>query len=69
MAGCEERLRLFVQYQESMQAYAEAVGSLAAVKYMPHDEHERLSQATEKAREESVAARERLDRHIAEHGC
>jgi hypothetical protein len=68
MAGCEERARLLVEYQNLMQVYAEAIGRLT-IKYISQLEYERRSQAAEKGRQDSIAARERLDRHISEHGC
>jgi hypothetical protein len=69
MSGnCEERLRLFVEYQNLMQAYGEAIGRLT-VKYISEAERKHRSEAANKARQASVEARELLDRHNAEHGC
>jgi hypothetical protein len=56
--ACDQRLGLLVEYQNLMQAYAEAIGRLA-VKYISQAEHQHLSEAADKARQDSVAARER----------
>ena len=65
---CEERLRLLLEYQRLTQAYSTTIGYMV-VTGISQAEYERLCLAIEKARQDSVDARKRLDRHIAEHGC
>ncbi len=65
---CEERLRLLVEYQRATLAYSTMIGDMA-VRHIPRVDYERISLATDKARQTSIDARKRLERHIAEHGC
>jgi hypothetical protein len=65
---CEEKLSLLLAYQRLGQGYSEAISKMTRGNISSAD-YQRLSIATEKARIASIAARDRLNRHIAEHGC
>jgi len=68
--SCEEKTRLLLEYQRTTEVYSTAVGDVAKnIGVVSKSEYERLHQAAEEARHESFAARERLDRHVAEHHC
>lgn len=67
---CEEKKRLMQEYQRTTEIYSAAVNDLAKkMGVVLKPEYERLSAATEKARHTSADARDRLERHIAQHGC
>ena len=65
---CEERVALLVEYQRLTQAYSVAIGNMA-VRQMSPNQYLQLCVTAEKARQASMGAREKLNRHIAEHGC
>jgi len=64
---CGDKLRLLVQYQQTMESYSAAVGALAE-RYLTEVEHGPLALVAENAREISIEARAALNRHIDEHG-
>jgi hypothetical protein len=67
---CEKKTTLLQEYQRTTKVYSNAVADLAKnIGVVSKLEYERLHQITEEARHESFAARDRLDRHIAEHHC
>jgi hypothetical protein len=66
--ACKEKLRLLIDYQRLTLAYSKAIGDMA-VRGISLSEYRHLRAATEKARRCSVDARDRLERHIYEHGC
>jgi hypothetical protein len=68
MQTCDEKLRLLVEYQGVTQAYSAAIAKMV-VKGISQAEYRHFRALTEKARHSSMAARDRLERHIAEHGC
>jgi hypothetical protein len=65
---CEEKLRLFVEYQRLAAEYSAFVAKLA-LRFLSESEQEWLRAAAETARAASLQARERLQSHIAEHNC
>jgi len=65
---CEEKLALLTEYQRLSQAYSIAIGDMC-VRNVPAMEYRRLCTTTEEARVASGRARDRLDTHVAEHGC
>jgi len=65
---CEEKLSLLVEYQQLTQVLSTAIGKMA-VRGISQFEYDRLSRESEWVREASIEARQRLNRHIAEHGC
>ena len=67
-ASCDERIRLLVEYQRATAEYSAAVGDLAA-RIISVSEYKQLSASAKTARQASIDARERLERHIAEHHC
>lgn len=69
-ANCEEKTALFVAYQQAAELYANAVAELISkMGLLPKNDYETLSTATEQARHLSLYAKERLECHIAAHGC
>ena len=65
---CERKLSLLIEYQRSGKTYSDAISEMAAGD-ISSAEYQRLSTETERARVASIEARDRLNRHIAEHGC
>jgi hypothetical protein len=65
---CEEKLRLLVEYQKLVQVYSAAIAEMSLAPNS-HVDDPFLREATNKARHASQAARQRLEQHIAEHGC
>jgi hypothetical protein len=65
---CEEKLRLLVDYQRLTVEHSRSIGNMA-VRGMTTGDYERMASQTEKARFAVAEARNRLNRHIAEHGC
>lgn len=65
---CEEKLRLLVAYQQPTSAYCSAVSNMMILR-ISEEEFARLRDAAEKARRDSVAARDALEQHVKEHGC
>src|SRR5581483_1205842 len=67
---CEEKAQLMREYQRTTELYAAAVNNLAKkMGVLLKAEYDRLNAATETARHASADARDRLQRHIAQHGC
>ena len=66
--ACPAKIALFVAYKAAADEYAKAVGILIRVQTL-RPEYGRLDRETDDARFQSVAARKKLDKHIAEHGC
>ena len=68
--NCEEKTSLLVAYQEATQAHSNDLAELAKkVGVASRDEYSKLHGATELARYRSLDAKDRLERHIEEHGC
>jgi len=65
---CDEKLALLAEYQRLTQLYSAAIGGMVPHRISPGD-YQDLSAAAEKARQSAAQARERLNRHIAKHGC
>jgi hypothetical protein len=69
-ANCEEKTSLLVAYQAAAEAYSHAVAELAKkVENTPKGEYSKLHDAAELARYRSLDAKDRLQRHLEEHGC
>lgn len=67
---CDDKSRLIQEYQRTAEFYCAAVNNLAKkIGIVQKAEYERLSAATEKARYLSADAHDRLEHHIAKHGC
>ena len=68
--NCEEKMRLLVAYQTATDAYSKAVAELVTKMGVTRKaEYEALNTAAEQTRYASLDARDRLERHKAEHGC
>ena len=68
--NCEERTHLLIAYQIATEKYSTAVSVLAKkMGTTAKPEYDKLNRAAEQARYESLDARDRLERHRAEHGC
>ena len=68
--NCEEKTRLLIAYQATREKYSTAVSELAKkMGTTPKLEYDNLHRLAEQARYESLDARDRLERHTAEHGC
>jgi hypothetical protein len=61
-------MALLAKYQRLTQVYSAAIGEMVPRRLSPGD-YADLSATAEKARQAAVAARDRLNRHVAEHGC
>jgi ABC-type transporter Mla subunit MlaD len=69
-ANCEDKLRLLMAYQAATEAYSKAVSELATkIGVTRKAEYDKVNRAAEQARYASMDARDRLERHTAEHGC
>jgi hypothetical protein len=66
--ACDEKLRLFAEYQLLMQAYT-ATMSEVVMRGTPYSEYGHVCAGTGKARHDSIAAWDRLERHVTQHGC
>jgi len=67
---CPEKLRLMTEYNQTTNEYSLAVSvQLEKMGIVPKLEYRKVQQATEKARHISADARDKLERHIAQHGC
>jgi hypothetical protein len=67
---CEEKTYLLNEYQRATEAYSAELRELTEkIGIVGKAEYDRLNEATEKARHISADARDRLQRHIAQHGC
>ena len=61
---------MLLEYQRTTEVYSAAVAALAKnIGVVSKAEYEQLHRVVEEARHVSAAARERLERHIAEHNC
>ena len=69
--GCDEKTTLRNAFQTASESYSRAVMELSkSIGTASHDVHYKtLHRAVEQARRLSTEARDRLERHIAEHGC
>jgi hypothetical protein len=65
---CDEKIALLMQYQRLTFVYSAAIAEMVPRRLSPGD-YQQLSAAAEKARQAAVEARDRLNRHIAEHSC
>ena len=68
LATCEEKLRLMFDYECRMLAYSRANGQ-TVVRILSQSEYRNIRAIAEKARHSFDDARDRLERHIAQHGC
>jgi hypothetical protein len=67
---CEEKTGLLLEYQRTTGTYAAAVSELVRqMGVVQKTEYDRLNQIAEQARHVSADARDRLERHIAQHDC
>ena len=67
-SACDEKLRLFVEYQRLMQAYTAALSEVV-MRGTSYSEYGPLCADAEKAHHDSIAAWDRLERHVTQHGC
>jgi len=65
--NCEEKTRLLFAYQWSAERYSKVLE--LAKKVDSKLEYRQLCSVIEQVRNESVEARNLLERHLAEHGC
>ena len=65
---CDEKIALLQAYQRLTYVFSAAIGELVPLR-LSRGDYRDLSAAAEKARRAAEEARERLNRHIAEHGC
>src|SRR5262249_53119243 len=66
--ACPDKLRLLVEYQKSVQAHTATISDLV-IEILSLEQWNRLKAAADSARDASNEARDRFERHIAEHGC
>ena len=67
---CRQKLRLLDVYNRATNMYSEAVILQASeIGFVSKAGHQALRENSNDARQLSADARERLDRHIADHGC
>ena len=67
---CEEKTRLLLEYQKATEMYSQKVAELAKnIGIIAQAEYKWLTKVSEACRHESADARDRLERHIAQHGC
>jgi hypothetical protein len=68
--GCDEKTKLRSAFQSASESYSKAVVQLSkSIGSVSLVHHNTLHRAAEQARRLSIEARDRLERHIAEHGC
>src|SRR5262245_31435215 len=68
--GCDEKAKLRSAFQSASESYSRAVVELSkSIRTASPVRYETLNRAAEQARQLSVEARDRLERHIAGHGC
>ena len=68
--NCEEKVQLLQEYQIASEAYALSVSDLSKkIGVASRVEYQQLRDSAATCRYHSAAARDRLDRHIAQHGC
>jgi hypothetical protein len=65
---CDEKIALLGEYERLTFVYTAAIGEMVP-RRLSHGNYLKLCAAAEKARREAVEARDRLHRHVAEHGC
>ena len=68
---CAEKLRLLSEFQKATRLYSTRVGAMeeATAGIIPTAEFVRLNKIATEAREKSLDAYERFQKHQAEHGC
>jgi len=67
---CPEKNRLLNEVQKATEAYSATLRELVErIGVVGRAEYDRLNKAAEEARRLSSEARDRLERHIAQHGC
>ena len=67
---CEDKRLLLADYNQSTKIYATAVSDLTAkMGVVSKDEYIRLHDFAEACRGDCGIVRNRLEHHIAEHGC
>jgi len=68
---CEEKLRLLSAYRNAATLYSARVALMAEIAggLLPKSEFTRLSKTESLAHEKCVETRERLYKHMDEHGC
>jgi uncharacterized membrane protein len=76
LLGCDEKTKLRSAFQSASESYSRAVvklsrsiGAASDAAAASHVNYDKLHRAAEQARRLSIEARDRLERHIAEHGC
>ena len=70
MLGCDEKTNLRSAFQSASESYSRAVVKLSrSIGTAANSNYDKLHRAAEQARRVSIEARDRLERHIAEHGC
>ena len=71
MSLCPEKLQLLAEYNQAIRNYTKSISSwIAAIRSeASRPALQKLQVDTEDARREFVAARARLNDHIAEHRC
>jgi hypothetical protein len=68
--GCDEKTSLRNAFQHASESYSRAVVKLSkSIGTVSDVNYSKLHQATQQARRLSIEARDRLERHIAEHHC
>ena len=66
---CEEKRRLFAEYQEAAANYTQLVRQLAHVAGAVNTQFEFVNRRVQTARKLSIDARDRLRKHTVEHKC
>jgi hypothetical protein len=67
---CPERITLLGEYNYATAAYAQAVERLQRrIGVSSRYEYEELKRSSEQARSTAERARNRLEEHVARHGC
>ena|ERR1041385_419110 len=67
---CTKKVQLLQEYQKATEVYSLAVTDLVKkIGIVAKVEYERLTDLSEICRDRSSHARDRLNRHVAEHGC
>lgn len=70
LSSCEEKQRLLLEYERSIEMYSSAVSELARqTGIISQEEYTQLHWDAEVNRQISAAVRSRLERHVAQHGC
>jgi len=70
MAKCEQRERLLEAYKRATEIYAKTVGQLHGdIRQIAHEDYAPMARAISHIRDETIAAREELKQHTAQHRC